>query len=214
MASDSDANASPSDDSGSRPVYSIGAVARMVDVDPSTLRSWEDRYGLVVPARTEGSQRLYSRDEVARLRFIMGHLRSGVSAGDAHRLLAQHLDVPPDLGSGGEQPTVIVILLAERDRYAAELCEFFLRTEGYDVCLALEPAAAERLYVERRPNLSIVELMISGGGLALVARLARDADIPVLAVSALALRDRGTRCRCECISRQAVRASAVRFDGS
>ena len=30
-------------------MYSIGALARMLGVSPATLRSWEDRYGVVVP---------------------------------------------------------------------------------------------------------------------------------------------------------------------
>ena len=36
---------------------------------PQTLRKYE-RLGLVRPARTIGSMRLYSRDEIERLRFI------------------------------------------------------------------------------------------------------------------------------------------------
>lgn len=36
---------------------------------PQTLRKYE-RLGLVRPARTDGSMRLYSADEIARLRFI------------------------------------------------------------------------------------------------------------------------------------------------
>ena len=83
----------------------------------------------------------------------------------------------------------IVVLLAERDRYAAELLEYFLRTEGYDVCVAFDPCCAEQLFGDRRPDLSIVDLMISGGGLELCARLARDGDAPVLAMSALDLAD-------------------------
>jgi len=42
------------------PLYSIGAVARMLDVAPSTLRGWEKRYRVVAPGRSKGAQRLYS----------------------------------------------------------------------------------------------------------------------------------------------------------
>jgi DNA-binding transcriptional MerR regulator len=124
---------------GTRPVYSIGAVAKMVGVEPTTLRSWEDRYGAVIPARSGGSQRVYSRDQVEQLRFISDRVQEGASAADAHRLLAERLGTPSSIRAGGDDAVAIVILLAERDRYAAELCEYFLRTEGYDVCLALEP---------------------------------------------------------------------------
>src|SRR2546423_1724829 len=76
---------------GDRPVYSIGAVARMLDMPAGTLRAWEERYSLITPARSTGAQRLYSRVEVERLRYIKAQLDTGVSAADAHRLLADEL---------------------------------------------------------------------------------------------------------------------------
>ena len=82
-----------------------------------------------------------------------------------------------------------MVLLAERDRYAAELIEYFLRTEGYDVCVAFDPRSAEQLSRERQPDLVIVEMMISGGGLELCQLLAGDGAAPVLAMSALDLAD-------------------------
>ena len=47
----------------------ISAAARMLDMHPQTLRKYE-RLGLVRPARTMGSMRLYSAEEIERLRFI------------------------------------------------------------------------------------------------------------------------------------------------
>jgi MerR family transcriptional regulator/heat shock protein HspR len=47
----------------------ISTAARMLRMHPQTLRKYE-RLGLVQPARTMGSMRLYSRDEIERLRFI------------------------------------------------------------------------------------------------------------------------------------------------
>jgi MerR family transcriptional regulator, heat shock protein HspR len=47
----------------------ISTAARMLQMHPQTLRKYE-RLGLVHPARTIGSMRLYSRDEIERLRFI------------------------------------------------------------------------------------------------------------------------------------------------
>lgn len=47
----------------------ISTAARMLGMHPQTLRKYE-RLGLVQPARTIGSMRLYSRDEIERLRFI------------------------------------------------------------------------------------------------------------------------------------------------
>jgi MerR family transcriptional regulator/heat shock protein HspR len=47
----------------------ISTAARMLDMHPQTLRKYE-RLGLVRPARASGSMRLYSREEIERLRFI------------------------------------------------------------------------------------------------------------------------------------------------
>jgi DNA-binding transcriptional MerR regulator len=182
---------SPSDPSGtsgdeqsaSRPIYSIGAVARMLGVEPATLRAWEDRYHVVVPARSRGSHRLYSRDQVEQLRFVLRSMEDGSSAADGHRLLAARLGVTPD-ANGASRDVVVLILLAERDRFAAEVCEYFLRTEGYEVRLASNPTDAETSFVEHRPSLSVVELTMPGG-LDLCRRLAAN-DTPVLAVSVLA----------------------------
>ena len=54
----------------SKEFFSIGIVSQMLDVHPQTLRHYERR-GLVVPSRTEGNTRLYSREDVAILRMIL-----------------------------------------------------------------------------------------------------------------------------------------------
>lgn len=180
-------SSSESSESGRQPIYSIGAVASMLGVETATVRKWEDRYGVVVPARSKGEQRVYSRDELEQLRFVVDLVASGTTPAAAHRMLVDRSRGETPVG-GDDDAVRIVVLLAERDRYAAELLEYFLRTEGYEVCVALEPEQAELLFAERRPHLSILELMLSGGGLELCARLA-DGDTPVLAMSALNLSD-------------------------
>ncbi len=173
--------------SGRQPIYSIGAVASMLGVETATVRKWEDRYGVVVPARSKGDQRVYSRDELEQLRFVVDLVERGTTPAEAHRMLVERSRGEAS-SSGDDEGVRIMVLLAERDRYAAELLEYFLRTEGYEVCVALEPERAERLFVERRPHLSIIELMMSGGGLDLCSRLAAGGS-PVLAMSALDLSD-------------------------
>ena len=174
-------------EAGRRPIYSIGAVAKMLGLETAALRSWEDRYRLVVPERSSGAQRIYSRNQLEQLRFVVDTMRAGATPADAHRMLADRLRGENTFRRMESTSVTLGILLAERDRYAAELCEYFLRTEGYDVWVALDPALAERLFDERQPDLSIVELMMSGGGLDLCRRLAEARDAPVLAVSTLDL---------------------------
>ena len=47
----------------------ISKAARTLGMHPQTLRKYE-RIGLVRPSRTVGSMRIYSQDEIARLRLI------------------------------------------------------------------------------------------------------------------------------------------------
>lgn len=51
------------------PCYTIGIVARMVELHPQTLRNYE-QIGLVMPRRSDGNIRLYSQREVDRLMKI------------------------------------------------------------------------------------------------------------------------------------------------
>ena len=50
-------------------VYVISVVARILHMHPQTLRKYE-RFGLVSPSRTVGMLRLYSEEDIARLRLI------------------------------------------------------------------------------------------------------------------------------------------------
>jgi DNA-binding transcriptional MerR regulator len=89
-----------------RPVYSIGAVERLVGLSAATIRTWETRYGLVSPVRSEGGQRLYSRDQVDQLRFIKRTIEGGRRPGEAHRVLAQRLETGNGAGLLGPRALV------------------------------------------------------------------------------------------------------------
>jgi CheY-like chemotaxis protein len=164
----------------------------MLGIPAATIRNWEERYETIVPERSPGGHRVYSRDQMERLRFIAAQVSRGLSAADAHRLLAEQSEAGHPLGHEGRSgATRLLVLLAERDPVAADLAEFFLRTEGYDVHLAFAVGDAEERWLESRPQLAIVELMISGGrGAQLCERLKTQHDAgAVLAISVLQARD-------------------------
>jgi len=171
-----------------RAVYSIGAVARMLDVPTSTLRAWEERYGVVTPHRSGGSQRLYSRGQVEQLRYIKEQMDSGMSAADSHRLLAQELQAGqlPATPGGEDAARKPLVLIAERDKYAARLAEYFLRTEGCEVAIALNATQAKLYFDERAPDVVLLDLLISGGaGFRLLADFASLGTAQLVAVSAI-----------------------------
>lgn len=170
-------------------VYSIGAVARMLEIPQSTLRAWEERYGVIAPARSDGAHRLYSRGQVEHLRYIKSQLESGMSAADAHRLLAHELDagrLPVATRGHEDRQGGPLILIAERDAYAADLAEYFLRTEGYRVATALNAQQAKLYFDEHSPDVVVIDLVLSGGaGFRLLADFASRGTAQMLAVSVI-----------------------------
>lgn len=194
MTSEGPEEVGSADSNAARPesVYSIGAVAAMLDVPAATLRTWEERYGMVSPDRTLAGQRLYSRAQVEDLRFVASEIKHGRSAADAHRLLAERASPDPGLqASTGSVGPRVLILVAARDRYSAELVEFLLHTEGFHVELALDVEDAKRRFARTRPDLSVIELLIDGGaGESLCRWLKQESDAPILALSSLAVADR------------------------
>ena len=69
-------------------LFLISMAAEMLGMHPQTLRKYE-RLGLIQPSRTIGSMRLYSRDELERLRLIK-HLvdELGINLAGVQRLLS------------------------------------------------------------------------------------------------------------------------------
>ena len=53
------------------PVFIISVAARMLGVQTQTLRYYE-RLGLIAPARTRGNQRVFSHEDIDRVRRIRG----------------------------------------------------------------------------------------------------------------------------------------------
>jgi len=53
----------------SRPRYVISIAARMIGIEAHTLRYYE-RLGLVQPERSSGNTRLYSEEDIDRLRYV------------------------------------------------------------------------------------------------------------------------------------------------
>ena len=74
--------------------YPIRRVAEITGVNPVTLRAWQRRYGLIKPARTDSGHRLYSDDDIARIRRILHWLDQGVSIGKVRDLIDQPDSTP------------------------------------------------------------------------------------------------------------------------
>ena len=69
-------------------LFFISMAAEMLGMHPQTLRKYE-RLGLIQPTRTIGSMRLYSREELERLRLIKRLVDElGINLAGVQRLLS------------------------------------------------------------------------------------------------------------------------------
>jgi MerR family transcriptional regulator, heat shock protein HspR len=69
-------------------LYFISVAARMLGMHPQTLRKYE-RLGLVQPSRSIGSMRLYSHEELERLKLIKRLVDdAGINLAGVQRLLS------------------------------------------------------------------------------------------------------------------------------
>jgi len=68
------------------PLYSVGQVARMLDVQQAFLRRL-DSHDIVSPARSDGQQRRYSRNDIEDVQEAVGLIGEGLTLGGVRRVL-------------------------------------------------------------------------------------------------------------------------------
>ncbi len=74
------------------PVYAISVASQIAGLHPQTLRQY-DRLGLVTPTRVGGRNRLYSANDIARLREIADLTAQGLSLEGIRRILVLQAEV-------------------------------------------------------------------------------------------------------------------------
>jgi DNA-binding transcriptional MerR regulator len=88
------------------PLYNIGVVARMTGLSMATLRAWERRYDFPAAERTAGGHRLFSEEDVMRLRWVKARIDEGMQTAQAIQALRHqeatghlvHIDEAPEVG--------------------------------------------------------------------------------------------------------------------
>jgi MerR family transcriptional regulator, light-induced transcriptional regulator len=78
----------------------IGELSRRSGVSPELLRAWERRYRLLDPTRSQGGLRLYSLEDLERVRLMQHHLARGLAAAEAAALATEQ----PPAATGAETP--------------------------------------------------------------------------------------------------------------
>jgi MerR family glutamine synthetase transcriptional repressor len=80
-------------------LFPIGIVMKLTDLTARQIRYYE-QHELIVPARTNGNQRLFSFNDVERLLEIKGLIEKGVNIAGIKQMLSP-------MGKGSEEATVI-----------------------------------------------------------------------------------------------------------
>ena len=75
------------------PRYNIKAVVQQTQVNISTLRAWEQRYGVPRPKRSEHGHRLYSQRDLATIKWLKHCTEEGLAISQAVIML-RDLDAP------------------------------------------------------------------------------------------------------------------------
>ena len=68
------------------PRFRIGGVTKMTGISVDTLRAWERRYQVVSPARAESAARLYSLEDIERLKLLKALVSEGHGIGSIAQL--------------------------------------------------------------------------------------------------------------------------------
>jgi DNA-binding transcriptional MerR regulator len=154
-------------------LYRIGTAARLAGVEVATLRNWEQRYGVVKAARSTGGQRLYSQDDVERLRFVRRSIDGGLSAGEAHSLLLEQLRAAGGAGEAiraeaqrvrSEVARTHTRVADEHERAADRLDVIARRSDAVGAALFRRRAAEAREHAARARRLAAQSRARAGQG--------------------------------------------------
>jgi DNA-binding transcriptional MerR regulator/methylmalonyl-CoA mutase cobalamin-binding subunit len=111
--------------------HPIQVVARRTGLSPDVLRAWEKRYAVVEPGRSAGGRRLYSDDDIERLRLLRRATRSG-------RRISQ-------VASLGIEELAALVREDEREEAEVKPEEVLGETTAAETYLKASLAAVERL---------------------------------------------------------------------
>lgn len=115
------------------PRHPIRVVAERTGLTPDVLRAWQKRYRVVTPGRSEQGQRLYSDEEVERLRLAALAVQAGRTPAQVASLSTEELatlvaeDDRSRIGASEARNGVVGDALAAVEQLDAELLEAILR---------------------------------------------------------------------------------------
>ena len=125
------------------PIYNLKAVIKEVGLSPATLRAWERRYGLVKPQRSPGGHRLYSRQDIEVLKWLVQRQNEGLSISSAVEMWKTRIEgdqtITPQIQAPAQFSSMGEAMIDElRDQWIVACLAF----DDHGANLALEQAFA------------------------------------------------------------------------
>ena len=81
--------------------YTISAVEDLTGVNKITIRAWETRHGFIKPKRTESGRRLYTQDDIDRIKLALHLKDQGVAISRVKSVIEDsHVEKPESSESG------------------------------------------------------------------------------------------------------------------
>jgi DNA-binding transcriptional MerR regulator len=133
-------------------IYNLKAVMHEVGLSAATLRAWERRYGLLQPQRSPGGHRLYSRQDIEMLKWLVDRQNEGLS-------ISRAVEMWKALTKGQIHPPV-----PEISTGVAMLDE--LRNQWVAACIVFDDQAANRsldqAFAMETPETICIEVLQKG----------------------------------------------------
>ncbi len=122
-------------------MYILNDVVKLTGIPKQTLHAWERRYKAVVPKRQESNRRVYSRDEVYRLRLLKELVDSGQRIGNIADLdtpgLEKKLSARSDQNRLSTSDLLDVIEALDQEALDRTLTDYFLARGPIAFCQEL-----------------------------------------------------------------------------
>jgi DNA-binding transcriptional MerR regulator/methylmalonyl-CoA mutase cobalamin-binding subunit len=126
----------------SEPRHPVRVAAQRSGVNPHVLRAWERRYRIVTPGRSQGGQRLYSDQDVERLRLLRRLTSQGHGISQLARLSNDGLEqLLRDEEHREDQPQLEATGGSQADRFRSAAIRAAQRLNAAELHDVLERAA-------------------------------------------------------------------------
>jgi methanogenic corrinoid protein MtbC1 len=124
------------------PAYNLKAVLTETGLTADVLRAWERRYGLPLPQRTSGGQRLYSQYDIALIKWLKARQAEGLS-------ISRAIDLWKETVNAGHDPLANYPGIGSRS-FAPRLAPSedqveILRRRWLETCYSFDEAAADQI---------------------------------------------------------------------